>query len=173
MEDLYHHLQSYILKQSWDYNNMFEIFKPSKPKVRKKAVKKRSAASQRLEWHTDIELTDRVRNLIDEISFSHVAKHRIFCFRTDGSKSRAYARIWAFPKIFQTVLEIEPAYVIEVINKYYNKLDEEEKTKVLIHELLHIPKNFSGSLVPHSNGHRTIEREVERIYKQLKLAIRD
>lgn len=152
---------------------MFDNFFQSKPKVKKKTVKKRIKPSQKLEWHTDLDLTERVRALVDEIQFIHIPKHRIFCFRTDGSKSRAYARIWAFPKIFQTVLEIEPAYVIEVINKYYNRLDKEEQTKVLIHELLHIPKNFSGSLLPHSNGHKTIEREVERIYKQLKLAIRD
>lgn len=148
---------------------MFDnIFTTKKPKVKRSVIKRKSKSSQKLEWHTDIDLTDRVRTLVDDIDFSHIPKHRIFCFRTDGSKSRAYARIWAFPKIFQTVLEIEPAYVIEVINKYYNKLDEEEKTKVLIHELLHIPRNFSGSLLPHSNGHKTIEREVERIYKETK-----
>lgn len=132
-------------------------------------VRKKKAASKRLEWHTDYELTERVRGLVSQIEFEHIPKHRIFCFRTEGSKSRAYARIWAFPKIFQTVLEIEPAYVIEVINKYYNRLDYEEQTKVLIHELLHIPRNFSGSLLPHKHSGRTINREVERIYRQIKL----
>lgn len=131
-------------------------------KTRKKAV------SKRLEWSTDLELTERVRALIDDQEFAHISKHRIFCFRTDGSKSRAYARIWAFPKIFQTVLEIEPAYVIEVINKFYNRLNTEEQTKVLIHELLHIPRNFSGSLLPHKHSGRTINREVERIYRNIK-----
>lgn len=131
--------------------------------------KKKAAVSKRLEWHTDYELTERVRALVSQIEFVHIPKHRIFCFRTDGSKSRAYARIWAFPKIFQTVLDIEPAYVIEVINKYYNKLDHEGQTKVLIHELLHIPRNFSGSLLPHRHSGRTIDKEVERIYKQIKL----
>lgn len=131
--------------------------------------KKKSPVSKRLEWHTDYDLTERVRGLVSEIDFTHIPKHRIFCFRTDGSKSRAYARIWAFPKIFQTVLDIEPAYVIEVINKYYNRLNHEEQTKVLIHELLHIPRNFSGSLLPHKHSGRTIDREVERIYKQIKV----
>lgn len=138
---------------------------------RKKTVKptrkRKPAAAKRLEWSTDLELTERVRALIDDTEFSHISKHRIFCFRTDGSKSRAYARIWSFPKIFQTVLEIEPAYVIEVINKYYNRLPYEEQTKVLIHELLHIPRNFSGSLLPHKYGNKRIDKEVDRIYKNL------
>lgn len=141
----------------------------SKKKTVVKILKKKKTPKT-LEWHTDFELTDRVRNLVDSVEFTHIPKHRIFCFRTDGSKSRAYARIWSFPKIFQTVLDIEPAYVIEVINRYYNRLDYNEQTKVLIHELLHIPKNFSGSLLPHrhSSG-RSINKEVERIYKLLKV----
>lgn len=148
---------------------MFDNFFTTKPKTKPKLVKKRKkAASQRLEWSADPELTIRVRTLVDSIEFGHITQERIFCFRTDGSKSRAYARIWAFPKIFQTVLEIEPAYVIEVINKYYNKLDMEEQTKVLIHELLHIPRNFSGSLLPHTYGNKQIDKEVERIYKGIK-----
>ena len=126
-------------------------------------------ASKGLEWHTDYDLTERVRKMISELEFAHIPKHRIFCFRTEGSKSRAYARIWAFPKIFQTVLDIEPAYVIEVINKYYNRLDHEKQTKVIIHELLHIPKNFSGSLLPHRHSGRTIDREVDTLYKNLKI----
>ncbi len=141
---------------------MFQIIKKAKPVYRKKA------ATKRLEWHTDYELTDRIRALVGTAEFDHIPKNRIFCFRTEGSKSRAYARIWAFPKIFQTVLNIEPAYVIEVINKYYSKLNHEEQTKVLIHELLHIPKNFSGSLLPHKHSGRTINREVERIYKEMR-----
>lgn len=147
---------------------MFDTIFKTKPKVKPRSIKKRKkASSMRLEWSKDPELTVRVRQLVDDIEFLHIPKDRIFCFRTDGSKSRAYARIWAFPKIFQTVLEIEPAYVIEVINKYYNRLDNEEQTKVLIHELLHIPRNFSGSLLPHTYGNKQIDREVERIYKEL------
>lgn len=145
---------------------MFKHFFTKKPKS---PVKKRAKTAKKLEWHTDYELTDRVRSLVSEIEFSHIPTHRIFCFRTDGSKSRSYARIWAFPKIFQTVLEIEPAYVIEVLNKYFNRLDYEEQTKVLIHELLHIPRNFSGSLLPHSYGNKQIDKEVEKIYRNLKL----
>lgn len=138
--------------------------------TKKKTItpKKKSAKTKKLEWHTDYELTERVRGLVSEVEFGHIPAYRIFCFRTDGSKSRSYARIWAFPKIFQTVLDIEPAYVIEVINKYYNKLSHEEQTKVLIHELLHIPRNFSGSLLPHTYGNKRIDKEVDRIFKDLK-----
>lgn len=150
---------------------MFDLLFTQKPKkaVRRKKTSRKTASDKHgLEWHTDYELTERVRSMITDIEFTHIPKHRIFCFRTQGSKSRAYARIWAFPKIFQTVLDIEPAYVIEVISKYYDRLPHTEQSKVIIHELLHIPKNFSGSLLPHKYGNKTIDREVDRLYRNLK-----
>ncbi len=145
---------------------MINIFGVNKPV---KKVTRRKKTTKKLEWYTDYDLTERVRQMIEDIEFTHIPKHRIFCFRTEGSKSRAYARIWSFPKIFQTVLDIEPAYVIEVISQYYNKLSHEEQSKVIIHELLHIPKNFSGSLLPHKFGNKTIDKEVERLHRNLKV----
>lgn len=136
---------------------------------RRKTLPVRRNRTKRLEWTQDDILTARVRTLVDDLEFVHITKERIFCFRTEGSKSRAYARIWAFPKIFQRVLAIEPAYVIEVISRYYDRVNDDEQTKVLIHELLHIPKNFSGSLLPHKYGNKSIHKEVERLHKQIKV----
>ncbi|MBI3887746.1 hypothetical protein HY310_01620 [Candidatus Microgenomates bacterium] len=71
-----------------------------------------------------------------------------------GSTSRAIARIWSLPKPWQIALKIEPQYVIEVIAERFDKLSEDEKDKTLFHELTHIPKTFSGALVPHKRGFR-------------------
>jgi predicted metallopeptidase len=46
-------------------------------------------------------------------------------------------------------LKCEPQYIIEVISEKFDRLGETEKNKVLLHEIVHIPKNFSGSLMPH------------------------
>jgi len=48
----------------------------------------------------------------------------------------------------------------------YARLSEEDKLKVLLHEILHIPKTFSGGLRPH--GNKVNDREVERLLKKLK-----
>lgn len=121
-----------------------------------------------LTWHKEEDLQRRLNELIIDLEFSHVDPSRIFMYRTYGSTAYAYARIWAFPKIFQEVLNVEPAYVIEVLSEKFDRLNEEQKTKVLIHELLHIPKNFSGALAPHKNSARRIDREVERLYREYK-----
>ena len=137
----------------------------TRKKVKSEKLKVKSL---RLEWEDAREIKVDIEGILKILNFSNVDPARIFCFRTSGSKSRAYARIWAMPKIFQRALEIKPAYVIEVLSKYFDKLDEDAKKKVLIHELLHIPKNFSGSLLPHRSRHRHLQTEVDKLFKEYK-----
>ena len=95
-----------------------------------------------------------VRALPEE--FGHVDVRRVVCFRSRGSTARIYARIWSMPGIFQAALGIEAHYVIEVVERY-DRSSREEQEKTLIHELLHIPKTFSGALVPHKCFGRNID----------------
>lgn len=124
--------------------------------------------TNKLEWNDAQEIKQDIKEMLKVLDFSHIDASRIFCFRTFGSKSRSYARIWAMPKIFQRALNIKPAYVIEVLSRYYDKLNSDEKKKVLIHELLHIPKNFSGALLPHRSSHRHLQSQVNQLFKEYK-----
>lgn len=121
-----------------------------------------------LEWEDADEVKKDIDEILGVLDFSNVDSSRIFCFRTQGSKSRAYARIWAMPKIFQRALDIKPAYIIEVLSRYYDKLSPDEQKRVLIHELLHIPRNFSGALLPHRSRHRHLQTEVNKLFAQYK-----
>ena len=121
-----------------------------------------------MEWNDADDVRSEIKTLLARLDMPYIRLERIFCYRTTGSKARAYARTWAFPKIFQDALSLEPAYVIEVLSKYYDKLDDDSKKKVLIHELLHIPKNFSGALVPHRTRHQNIKQAVNKLFKEYK-----
>jgi predicted metallopeptidase len=121
-----------------------------------------------MKWIEAPELREELRLIAEKIEFDHIQPDRIFCYSTTGAKTRAIARIWGFPKIFQKALSVEPAYVLEVVSERYEKLSSEKKTKVLIHEMLHIPKNFSGALLPHTYGKIKIDKEVERLFKLMK-----
>lgn len=121
-----------------------------------------------MEWNEAEDVKKDLREIVETLDLPHIQLSRIFCYRTDGSKARAYARTWAFPKIFQRALDVEPAYVIEVLSRYYDRLSEDEKKKVLIHELLHIPNNFSGALLPHITRSRHLGRTANQLFKEYK-----
>lgn len=121
-----------------------------------------------MEWEEARDVKQDAEQLLRIIEMPHIELSRLFFYRSRGSKSRAYARTWSFPKIFQHALSIRPAYVIEVLSKYYDPLDADEKKKVLIHEFLHIPKNFSGALLPHRTSHRNMNVIVSKLFKEYK-----
>src|SRR3989344_50704 len=110
-----------------------------------------------MEWSEANDIKKDIAAILKILDLPHVKASRIFCYRSSGSTSRSYARIWSMPKIFQRALGIEAAYVIEVLAKHFDKLDADSQKKVLIHELLHIPKNFSGALLPHRSHGRRLE----------------
>ena len=122
----------------------------------------------------DFELAPDIQQQMDKIlakiDLEFVDPKRIVCFRSFGSKSRAIARIWSLPRIWQIALKTKAHYCVEVITHHFDKLSQDNKTKVLIHELLHIPKNFSGALLPHRARFKTgINRNnIERLFRQFK-----
>ncbi len=121
-----------------------------------------------MEWEEAKDVRADLEHVLQTIDLPHIDLTRIFCYRTQGSKVRAYARTWAFPKIFQRALEVQPAYVIEVVSQHYDNLNDDKKKKVLIHELLHIPKNFSGALLPHKTRSRNLHTLANKLFKEYK-----
>ena len=128
----------------------------------------KKAKNKKLEWESAFDVKRDIVKIVEVLEMDYIKTTRVFCYRTDGSKARAYARTWMMPKIFQDALDIQPAYVIEVISKYYDKLSDDEKKKVLIHELLHIPKNFSGALLSHKGPGRHIGHDSNALFKIYK-----
>jgi len=122
-----------------------------------------------MEFVVDKEIHKRIKEILKKVDLPHVKVERIVCFRSTGSRARARARIWSLPRIWQKALGVKPHYCIEILTEKFDSLPYNEQTKVLIHELLHIPKTFSGALLNHrSRGRRLDRRVVEKIYKEYK-----
>ena len=139
--------------------------------VRRSSVPKTTQTKlqeSKLGWEKAPDVKRDVTEILKVLDLPYIKGNMIFCYRTNGSKSRSYARIWSFPKIFQDALGLEPAYVIEVLSKYYDKLDPQERIKVIIHELLHIPRNFSGALVPHVTQSRHLHKAADILFEEYK-----
>ena len=121
-----------------------------------------------MEWQKADDIRQRLFSILRYTSLDHVDLSRVFVFRSFGSQARAYARIWALPRIWQQALDTPPGYCIEILSERFDPLPETQKTKTLIHELLHIPKTFSGSLVQHRGRGRSgvCHRTVEQVYQE-------
>lgn len=110
----------------------------------------------------------RVAQLIKLLELNHISPSQVIVFRSFGSSSRARARIWSFPKIWQLALRAKPHYCIEVLDEKFSRLGLQDQTRVLIHELMHIPKTFSGALRPHRHRGGTItHHSVEKLFRKL------
>lgn len=128
----------------------------------------KSSKKNRLTWRKAPDIKKRVNHLIDTLDINWVNKKNIHTFRSQNSSSRAYARIWGLARIWQITLNKEPSYIIEVLSEKFDKLNENNKNKVLLHELAHIPKNFSGSLLPHikKRGKRNFNDKVNSLVRK-------
>ena len=111
------------------------------------------------------EVKELVERIVSELGFSHIDLNCIYCFRSMDSKSRrTVARIHSLGKLWQKALNKHSAYLIEVISERYDRLSAEEKEKVIIHELLHIPRGFAGGFRPHK-GHIT-RRKIDSLHSR-------
>ena len=94
-----------------------------------------------------------IQAIADEISkalFPHVDLTRLKCFRSYGSSSRGtVARCHALGKLMQEAIGIRAVYALEFIHERFDKMNKEEQLKVIIHELMHIPKTFGGGFKHH------------------------
>lgn len=109
----------------------------------------------------------RVEEIVNALNFIHIDSNFVYCFRSRGSRSkRVIARIHGLGRIWQAALHFVPIYIIEVISERYDTFSEDEKDKILIHELLHIPKGFSGGFRVHKGY--VDQNKVENLYKKLK-----
>ena len=103
---------------------------------------------------------------ISRIMFPHIKLERIKCFRSYGSSSRGtIARCHALGKILQKTIGVEAYYALEFISERFDKMDEEERIKIIMHELMHIPKTFGGGFKHHDF---VCERNVNLYYKEYK-----
>jgi len=93
--------------------------------------------------------------LAEEISFllfPHIQMERVKCLRSHGTSSRGtIARCHALGKLMQKAIE------------RFDNLDPQEQIKVIIHELMHIPKSFGGGFKHHDV---VTDRNVTICYKE-------
>ncbi len=103
---------------------------------------------------------------ISNMLFHYIKIERIKCFRSYGTSSkRTIARCHALGKLMQKALDTKAFYALEFLSERFNKLSKEEQLKVIIHELMHIPKTFGGGFKHHNV---VTDKNVNLMYKTYK-----
>lgn len=123
-----------------------------------------------MDYELAYDLQDKTYEIIGVLGLEHVDRDRISCIRSRGSRSRrTIARIHALPKAMQLGMNCGAHYVIEFLERF-EKLSEDEKIEVIIHELLHIPKAFGGGFRHHDYVEKKRVRELFERYKRAESA---
>ena len=100
---------------------------------------------------------------ISKIMFPWIDIGRIKCFRSHGSSSRGtIARCHALGKLMQMALGVPAFYPLEFIAERFDKLSHNEQIKIIIHELMHIPKSFGGGFRHHDF---VCDNNIEKCYQ--------
>ncbi|OGM71133.1 hypothetical protein A2897_02840 [Candidatus Woesebacteria bacterium RIFCSPLOWO2_01_FULL_44_24b] len=115
---------------------------------------RRRRAYKPVSWEKAEDVKKELTNLVKSVDLNWIDLDKVYCVRSTYSTARAYARIWGMGRIWQETLGIPASYCIEVISEKFDPLPKHKQVEVLFHELAHIPKNFSGALLPHTRHHK-------------------
>ena len=133
---------------------------------KKRRMKKTSSA---VLWEKASDVEKDLKRLINLSKLPYDIKN-ITSLRSYNSRARAYARIWGLSRVWQMSLNVPPHYIIEILSEKFDELSKERKDEVLLHELAHIPSNFSGSLLPHiRRGKRNFKSKVDRLIREVRM----
>ena len=122
-----------------------------------------------IEYYVAEDIDFQVREILRKLKLTHIDETRLICLRSKGSGSRrVIARCHGLSRIMQMALHQNPHYVIEVLSERFDQLNKEDQTKVLIHEILHIPHSFGGGFRAHKPF--VTRAKVQRMYDEFMKA---
>ena len=110
------------------------------------------------------DLKTRLTEIVNRLQMNYVDVNRVECLRSFGSSTkRTLARCHTIGKVMQKGMKTGAFYTIEFLEKF-DKLSYSDQDKVIIHELLHIPKTFGGGFRQHDF---VCEENIDKLHRSL------
>jgi len=118
-----------------------------------------------MKYEKALDIEERTKEVIKKLAMHHVQPENISCLRSFGSTSNAIARCHSLSVAMQKGMNRKGFYTLEFISERFDKMPEDEKIRIIIHELMHIPKTFGGGFRHHDFVNT---RSVEKMFKEYK-----
>ena len=108
-------------------------------------------------------------DIVRTLNLDHIDLDKVVCVRSYGSSAkRIIARCHGMSKVLQIAMQMKAFYVLEFLSERFDRLDEEEQEETIIHELMHIPKNFGGGFRHHDHVSDKNVKEMQKQYRRAK-----
>lgn len=114
-------------------------------------IRRKKTLNKKVDWVNARDIKKRVDDLVEKLDLDWVDIENVHCVRSENSRARAYARIWGMGRVWQEAIGIAPKYCIEVLSENFDNLPKKKQDEILLHEIAHIPKTFTGALLPHTH----------------------
>ena len=115
------------------------------------------------------DIQKRFADIVRTLNLDHIDLNKVVCVRSYGSSTRrVVARCHGMSKVLQIAMRIKAFYVLEYLSERFDKLDDKEQEKTIIHELMHIPKNFGGGFRHHNHVSEENIKSIQERYRKAK-----
>lgn len=114
------------------------------------------------------DIQERFVDIVLTLNLAHIDLDKVVCVRSYGSSTRrVVARCHGMSKVLQIAMRIKAFYVLEFLSERFDRLEDKEQEETIIHELMHIPKNFGGGFRHHNY---VSEKNVRLMHEQYQKA---
>lgn len=116
------------------------------------------------------DIQERFADIVRTLNLNHIDLDKVVCVRSYGSSTkRVIARCHGMSKVLQIAMRTKAFYVLEFLSERFDKLDDKEQEKTIIHELMHIPKNFGGGFRHHNHVSEENIKSIQERYRKMKI----
>ncbi len=130
---------------------------------------KRKKKNIRYEIANDIQ--SRLADIVQTLDLRYIDLDKVVCLRSyHSSTRRIIARCHGMSKVLQIAMGVSAFYVLEFLSERFDKLNDTEKEETIIHELMHIPKNFGGGFRHHDY---VSEKSIKLMHEKYRKTKRD
>ena len=127
---------------------------------------------KRIRYEIAHDIQARFVDIVGTLNLDYIDLDKVVCIRSySSSAKRVVARCHGMSKVLQIAMGVKAFYVLEFLAERFDRLDDKEQEKTIIHEMMHIPKNFGGGFRRHDLVSAANIESMHKRYRRAKKKI--